>query len=70
MSSLPLPTFPELRINPKTMPKMTVITGIICLAALEGLAIIKGIDGIMFTTIVAVIALAIGITIPGIKQKG
>lgn len=42
----------------------TVITGIICLTILEIFALYKGIDGALFTLIIAVIAAAIGIIIP------
>ena len=47
--------------------KSIVITGIICIALLMGLALCLGFDGILLTTVIGIIALAIGITIPGNK---
>lgn len=41
-----------------------VIVGIICLTFLEAIALIKGIDGIILTAVVAAIAAAIGVVIP------
>jgi len=46
-----------------------VCTGIFCITALEMFALSKGIDGIILTTVIAVIAGAIGITIPTPKIK-
>jgi len=41
-----------------------VCVGIICIAGLEGYALSLGINGVLLTTIIAIIATAIGITIP------
>lgn len=41
-----------------------VCTGIACLTGLEVFALSKGINGILLTTVVGIIALAIGVTIP------
>ena len=41
-----------------------VITGIICLTILEIVALINGINGTLFTFVVAIIAGAIGVVIP------
>jgi hypothetical protein len=47
-----------------------VCTGIIALAALEMAALYNGINGTLFTIVVAVIGAAIGVTIPNpIKQR-
>ena len=41
-----------------------IITGLICLTALEAFALHKGIDGVILTTVMAIIAGAIGVMIP------
>jgi len=41
-----------------------MLTGIISLAAIEIMALFKGVDGVSLTLIVGIIALAVGITIP------
>ena len=41
-----------------------VITGLICLTVLEIVALLNGINGTLFTIVIAVIAGAIGITVP------
>ena len=46
-----------------------IVTGILCLTALEMLALMKGINGVLFTTIVGIIALTIGVTIPNPLRK-
>ena len=46
-----------------------VITGIICLTILEVFALMNGIDGTLFTFVVGIIALAIGVTLPQVKVK-
>mgnify|MGYP003148404840 FL=1 len=47
-----------------------VSTGIVALAALEMAALYNGINGTLFTIVVAVIGAAIGVTIPNpIKPK-
>jgi len=44
-------------------PKV-IITGIICITALEIIALLKGINGILLTTTIAILAAAIGVVIP------
>lgn len=46
------------------MKSNIIITGIICLTLLEAWALYQGIDGALFTLIIAVIAAAIGVAIP------
>lgn len=41
-----------------------VIAGLACLTVIEVCALLKGIDGVLLTTIVGMIALAIGVVIP------
>ena len=41
-----------------------ICTGILCLTGLEIFALSKGINGVLFTTVISIIALALGITIP------
>jgi hypothetical protein len=48
----------------KSVDKFTVMFGIGCISALEVIAMLKGFDGLILTTVIGVIALAIGITIP------
>jgi len=60
----------ELKSNQKRKMKkkeikwQLIAVGIICIAILEILALIKGIDGILLTAVIGVIAAAIGIIIP------
>lgn len=44
--------------------KAIIITGIICITLIEIIALNKGINGVLLTTVIAIIATAIGITIP------
>lgn len=46
------------------MKKEIVITAIICLTILEICALYKGINGTLFTGVVALIAMAAGVIIP------
>ena len=46
-----------------------ICTGLVCLTGLECFALTKGIDGKLLSTVIAIISLAIGITIPGTKIK-
>ena len=39
-------------------------TGLICLTAMEIYALSQGIDGVILSTVIAIIALAIGVSIP------
>ena len=48
----------------KQISSNVIIAGILALAAIEITALYKGIDGVLLSTIVALIAGAIGITIP------
>lgn len=41
-----------------------IICGIIALTMIECVALFKGIDGVLLSSIIGIIALAIGITIP------
>lgn len=47
--------------------KWIIMCGIICLTIIEIFAMTQGINGVLMTTIIGIIALAIGITIPGNK---
>jgi hypothetical protein len=51
------------------IPQGVVITGILCLTALEMVALMTGLNGVLFTTVVAAVALAIGVTLPQFKLK-
>ena len=46
-----------------------VVTGLVCITALEMLALSMGINGTLLKTVLVVIALVIGITIPTPKFK-
>jgi len=46
-----------------------VIAGITALTAIEICALLQGIDGTMFTLVVGLIGLAIGVAIPNPLQK-
>ena len=46
-----------------------VSIGLICLTGLETCAMLNGIDGAVLTTVIAIIALAIGVTLPQLKTK-
>ena len=46
-----------------------VITGIIALTALEIYALYQGINGTLFAVVIAMIGLAIGVTIPNPLNK-
>ena len=46
-----------------------VVVGLICLTALEGFAIYKGINGILLTGVIAIIAAAVGVALPQLKTK-
>ncbi len=41
-----------------------VLVGILCLSALESIALVYGINGTLFTMVMVIIAGAIGVTIP------
>ena len=47
--------------------KSIVITGIICITLLEVFALYMGIDGIVLTAVIAILAAAIGVAVP--KEK-
>ena len=49
-------------------PKSIVITAIICIAILESVALYMGIDGALFTLVIAVIAGLAGYVIPAPKH--
>ena len=44
-----------------------VAVGLVCITALEMVALYKGINGILLTTVIAIIAGAIGVTLPQFK---
>ena len=44
--------------------KSIIITGIVALTIIEAMALYYGINGVLLTTIVGIIALAIGVAIP------
>ncbi len=48
----------------KEIDKMIVITAIICLTVLEAVALLNGVNGTLFTIMIAVIAGLAGFTIP------
>jgi len=47
-----------------------IMTGIICITALEAFALYLGFNGVLLTTVIAIIAGAIGFTIPSEKIIG
>lgn len=46
-----------------------VVVGIICLTILEIAALFNGVNGTLFSLVIAVIGLAIGVTLPQLKTK-
>lgn len=46
-----------------------VVTGIISITGLEGLALLLGYDGVLLTTVLMIIAGVIGVTLPQWKIK-
>ena len=46
-----------------------VVTGIACITILELYALSKGINGVLLTTVIALIAAVIGVTLPQLKLK-
>jgi hypothetical protein len=46
------------------MDKSVLITAIICVAGLEAIALLCGIDGVLLTTIIGAILLLAGIVLP------
>ena len=55
--------------QPKTDWKV-ICTGLVCLTALEVIALLKGFNGVLLTTVVGIIALAIGVTIKNPLVRG
>jgi len=53
----------------KGVPKEVIITGMVCLTLLECVAMFFGIDGTLFSLVVGVIAMAIGVTLPAPKLR-
>jgi len=53
----------------KPIPKEIIITAIICLTLLECVALMNGINGTLFTMVVAIIAMSAGVVIPTPKVK-
>lgn len=53
------------------MKTSVIITGLICITVLEMFALSKGINGVLLTTVIAIIAAAVGVTLPTPKfMKG
>lgn len=53
-------------------PKVSVpvvITGLLCITVLEIIALLNGINGVILTSVIGVIALAIGVAIPNPIKK-
>lgn len=48
----------------QTIDWRIIAIGLICITALEITAILNGINGVLLTTVIAIIALAIGVNIP------
>ena len=46
-----------------------ICVGMVCVTILEVVALLKGIDGILLTAVIATIAAAIGVTLPQVKIK-
>ena len=48
-----------------------VLTGLVCLTVLECVALMNGVDGILLTAVIGIIAAGIGVAIPSsiIKHK-
>ena len=46
-----------------------VVVGMLCLTALEMVALFMGINGVLLTIVLALIAGAIGLTLPQVKMK-
>ena len=53
--------------NKKKIDVRTIWIGLICMTLLEVVALLKGINGILLTVVIGIIAAAIGIAIP--KEK-
>jgi len=49
--------------------KAVMCTGIVCITALEGLALYLGYDGYILAGVIGVIGAAIGLSLPQIKLK-
>ena len=47
-----------------------IITGLIIIGALEIAALLKGVNGVLLTTVIGIVALAIGVQIPKEKIYG
>ena len=53
----------------KTNPYILIV-GILCITIIELCALWKGMDGLLLTTVIAIIAAAVGISIPTPKILG
>ena len=61
----------QIEVYEKMIEKMNtkiVITAIICITLLEALALSKGINGILLTTVIAILAGLTGLVIPTPKK--
>ena len=48
----------------KNVKWQIVVCGLICITALEAIALLKGINGVVLTAVIGVIAATIGLAIP------
>lgn len=46
-----------------------VVTGIVCITLIELFALYQGINGVLLTGVIAVIAAVIGVTLPQVRTK-
>ncbi|MCP6720500.1 MAG: hypothetical protein KJI72_04255 [Patescibacteria group bacterium] len=49
--------------------KSVVMTGILSITAMEMFALYQGVNGLLLTTVIGIVALAIGVQLPQIKLK-
>ena len=49
--------------------KSIVVTGILSITAMEIFALYMGVNGLLLTTVIGIVALAIGVQLPQIKLK-
>ena len=49
--------------------KSVMMTGILAITAMEIFALYQGVDGLLLTTVIGIVALAIGIQLPQFKLR-
>ena len=49
--------------------KSVVMTGILSITAMEIFALYMGVDGLLLTTVIGIVALAIGIQMPQVRLR-